>query len=317
MKRHFWMINRQAYVLLCIIVLSVLTYACSKDNTSLDVYTSEESQGNIDDIISISNYASLGFSHQSAAAYDDYAFFISNGRSKICLFNLIKKEIVFTLHLKGEDGSIYHCNQSTFGVEKYDPLDPFPLLYVSQRSKTDNRCFIEVFRIILVYDEQASDYKSFSIEHVQTILLPSMSRSNSLGNANCSIDAANGFMYTYSRNNNSFDKNYKQCKISKFYIPDIHKSEVRLEDADIIESFMIDTQAVNMQGGCIHDGMLYIGQGYAAAGYIYLNKIDLKRHELVTRYDLKQYEVSWEPEGCFYYDGSIMLAHTIAICRID
>lgn len=270
-----------------------------------------------DDDITISQYASLGFSHQSAAAYGDYAFFVNNGRSQILLYNLNKKEKLFSLSLKGVSGNTYHCNQCSFGVDKYDPEDYFPLMYLSQRAKSDGRCFIEVYRVFPLYNEDLSDYESFAIELVQTIYLPAMSYDNSLGNANCAIDAERHRMVTYSRNNNSKEDNYGQCKITEFPIPDLYQKTVILNDSDILSSFMLGVSAVNMQGGCIKGGILYIGQGYASAGYIYLNIVDLRNKALIRRFDIQKYKVSWEPEGCFFYDGSVMLAHTSDISRID
>ena len=72
-----------------------------------------------------------------------------------------------------------------------------------------------------------------------------------------------------------------------------------------------------MQGGCIVDGRLYIGQGYPLAKYVYLNVVDLSQEKLIKRYNLLENGVDWEPEGCFYYDGSIMLSHEKGICRIE
>lgn len=71
-----------------------------------------------------------------------------------------------------------------------------------------------------------------------------------------------------------------------------------------------------LEGGCIVDGRLYIGQGYPAIKYVYLKVVELREERLVKQYDLLANGVDWEPEGCFYYDGSEMLAHTGAICRI-
>ncbi len=320
------LLRRMALLLLFLLSF----FSCTKDDGILDLYLDNRevlndipsvvmrnnSQAHKDSI-SISQYAPLGLKHQSAAAFGDYAFFVTDRRSQISLYNLSKKEFVCKLSLESAKAIIYHCNQSTFGVKKYDPADPFPLLYISQRAEEDKRCFIEVYRILPTFDEVISEYSSFKIEQVQTIYLPAMSYENSLGNANCVIDNSECMMYTYSRNNNSAEKNYERCKISKFNIPDIDNKIVILEDSDIVSSFMLDCSAVNMQGGCINNGYLYIGQGYPGAGYIYFNIVDLITQTLIQRHDLKSYRVNWEPEGCFFYDGSVMLAHTSAICRID
>ena len=265
----------------------------------------------------ISKYADLDFIHQSAAVYGDYVFFVERCRMSICLYDLSQKAKMCTVSFKPVgNNKIYHCNQSTFGTEKYDPSDPFPLLYVSQRAKSGNRCFVEVLRIHPKYNADQSAIVSFNVELVQEIYFPPMTRDNSLGNANCVIDVKKGKMYTYSRNNKSSDDNYLQCKVSRFEIPDIKQQQVVLEDSDIELSFMIDTSAENMQGACIVDDLLYIAQGYPSAKYVYLNVVNLQQQRLVKRYDLLGSGADWEPEGCFYYNGGIMLSHTGAICRI-
>lgn len=273
---------------------------------------------NLEGRITVTTYAELGYKHQSAAVYGDYAFFVRDGRYGIRLVDMVRKTQLYTLRLKGESQTmIYHCNQSTFGTERYAPDDYFPLLYISQRPRSERRCFTEVFRIIPLFNVDSTALIAFRIELVQEIFFPSMSKENSMGNVNCVIDAKTGWMYTYSRNNNAGDANYEQCKISRFAIPDVHQREVFLEDSDIEHSFMIDVEAVNMQGGCIVNDRLYIGQGYPYVNYVYLNVVDLRKEKLVKRYDLLDRGVDWEPEGCFYYDGSVMLAHTDAICRIE
>ena len=317
---------KESLSILLLFCVTTFANACSKDiyfelyeegNTvTIDYGTSKPSKP--DSLLTISTFSSLGFSHQSAASFGDYAFFVTNGRSKICMYNLAKKRKIFTLSLVGQNGNIYHSNQSSFGVEKYESVDHFPLLYISQRPKKGKRCFMEVYRIFPLYDEEMSDYESFYVDLVQTIYFPAMSRENSLGNVNCAIDPSGKYMYTYSRNNNLEDDNYGQCKVSKFIVPDLDSDSVVLEDTDILSSFMIDCSAINMQGGCIRDGMLFIGQGYSSAGYIYLNVVDLEKQKLIKQYDLmNDYRVRWEPEGCFVYDGKLMLAHTSAISMIE
>ena len=265
-----------------------------------------------------SEYADLDFKHQSAAVYDDYVFFVERCRMSICLYDLSQKTKVHTASFKPAGNiSIYHCNQSTFGIEKYNPSDLFPLLYVSQRAKSGKRCFVEVLRIHPRFNEDTTAIVSFKVELVQEIYFPQMTKDNSLGNVNCVIDVKRGKMFTYSRNNSSRDDNYLQCKISQFQIPDIEKKQVVLEDSDIEASFMIDAYAENMQGACIVDDNLYIAQGYPSAKYIYLNVVNLQQQRLAKRYDLLGSGVDWEPEGCFFYDGSIMLSHTDGICRIE
>lgn len=266
--------------------------------------------------IIINQYGSLNFSHQSAAAYGKYALFVTGGRSKFCLYNLENKTTVCTYSRSAQNSNLYHCNQSTFGVERYAPNDPFPLLYISQRNNSSGRCFIEGYRIRPQKAEDSQEYESFSIELVQTIYLPAMSYENSLGNANCAIDTSNNILYTYSRNNRSVEDNYGICKITQFKMPPARQAVVTYEDKDIINAFMLDCTAVNMQGGCIQDGILYIGQGLPSSGDLRLNVVDLEKQSLVRRFALKDFKVNWEPEGCFFYDGRLMLCHTAAIYEV-
>lgn len=309
--------------------ISIVAFSCDKENEYLNeevrfsyftdtVSVIETKQDwNSGERKTISQFGGLTFYHQSAAAYGEYVFFVTEGRDEICLYSLTKKKVLYTLRLAVANRNVYHCNQSSFGIEKYDASDSFPLLYISQRAKSDGRCFIEVFRIITHSNEELSEYESFTIELVQSIYLPKMSYENSLGNANCVIDSSNNLMYVYSRNNDSNDDNYGQCKITVFAIPDAHLSNVYLEDDSIVSSFMLDISAFNMQGACIHGDYLYIGQGMQSVGYIFLNVIDLKQECLAVRINLQDYGVSWEPEGCFFYDDSVMLSHTYGICRIE
>ena len=269
----------------------------------------------LDGPLTITPFAELNYKHQSAAVYGDYAFFVRDGRSAIRLYDLARKQKIYTCSLQGGSSTVYHSNQSSFGTEKYDSRDFFPLLYISQRPRSDRRCFVEIFRIIPLFNADSTALVTFRTELVQEVFLPPMSRENSMGNANCVIDTKTGKMYTYSRNNNREDDNYAQCKISRFAIPDINQKQVFLEDSDIESSFMIDARAINMQGGCIVDGFLYIGQGYPP-GDVHLNVVNLQEERLVKRYDLLAKGCNWEPEGCFYYDGNVMLSYKTGISRI-
>lgn len=161
----------------------------------------------------ISLYAHNSKSNQSAAIYGDYVFLISQGRGLIHIYNIRNKSLVNTIKLPVSDensyygNDLYHSNQATFGTEFYAFDDPFPLLYISQRARSDLRCFVEVFRIIPEYNEKGDAYKSIDAFLVQTIYFPPMTKENSLGNVNCAIDREKNLIYTYSRNNNKTDDN--------------------------------------------------------------------------------------------------------------
>lgn len=267
-------------------------------------------------------FATNSIDQQSAAVYGDYCVMVTNKRRSLSLYNLSTKKMLLKLDMEpGEDYDymgydLFHSNQATFGVDFYAPQDPFPLLYISQRARDDLRCFVEVFRILPMKEESDSDYSSMEVSLVQTIYFPVMSESNCMGNVNCVIDHDSRQMYTYSRNNNILDSNYGICKISCFDIPVIDQEVIVMNDSDIKSSFMLNCNAINMQGGCINDGVLYIGQGYKSAGYIILNVIDLKRELLISQTDLLRIGVDWEPEGCFFYDGKVMISAGTSIWEL-
>ena len=266
------------------------------------------------DKFEFANYSANSFSNQSADVFSDYLFLIPGYRSKIYVYNLKEKKPVYSLvmtpmkELTSSGYDIYHCNQTSFGADYYDDNDPFPLLYISQRARSDKRCFTEVFRIVPKEDVLTHEYVSIDVQHVQTIYYPPMSEENSLGNVNTVIDKENHLLYTYSRNNTKTDGNYNQCKISCFAIPDIHQDVVYLEDTDIKSSFMIDCSAYFMQGAFIRNETLYISRGATSVGYIDINVVDLKNQKLKGQYNLLENGYRWEPEGCFWYNGYLMIA---------
>ena len=287
---------KNQFLFVIILSFSYSLIACSDDSDS------------VDDGFAVSYYAESGITHQSASIHDDYLFFVSGGRRVISLYNMKTKTLLCSKNLKGGDGNVYHSNQTSFGVDYYSSDDYFPLIYISQRSNEEGRCFTEVFRIIPSRDDNSIDISSFDAKLVQTIYYPVMSETNSLGNVNTVIDQESRLMYTYSRNNNKKDNNYGTCKISCFEIPDIHQKEVNLEDEDIIDSYILPCSAINMQGGCIKNGKLYIGQGSFSVGYILLNVVDLVHRQLEKQVDMLQHGFREEPEGCFWYDDNLMIS---------
>jgi len=262
--------------------------------------------------ISLSIYSSNLKNHQSAAVYGDCAFMVNNWRTRIFIYDLINCQMVDSIIMpagKGRTPSgdvIYHSNQCSFSPFFYSANDNYPLLYISQRAKEDKRCFTEVYRLLL------NDNK-YSAHLIQTILFPVMTENNSMGNVNVVFDTDNQVMYTYSRNNDTMSTNYGVCKIAKFKIPSFDTPIVYLNDDDIISSFSIDCSAVNMQGACIHNGYLYIGQGTNSS---ILRAIHLDTG-LLTTYNIKKIGCKYEPEGCFWYNESLMISTRKCIYKLD
>ena len=262
-------------------------------------------------------FYSEGISHQSAACYGDYAFFISSRLMSIMVFNMESSKNIYVLNQNAVGSTnVYHCNQACFGTQKYSEEDPFPLLYISQFQNKDNRCFITVFRVLPTSAGTGQEYTAFAFERIQTIFFPVATDENSLNNVNAVIDTDHHFIYTYSRNNNADAENYMQCKISKFSIPDpLELNTVYLSDSDILDSYFIPTEAANMQGGAYNDGLLYIGRGKASAGYINLYVIDLANRKLWFMVDLLNHGFSLEPEGAYFYKDDLYIGASRSIFK--
>lgn len=266
----------------------------------------------------IDQFSSDGMAHQSAASYGDYAFLISNKMINVRVFNMRNNSRVFDLRNQPPlgTGTIYHCNQACFGTQKYSEEDYFPLLYISQHQNKSNRSFIQVFRVLPTSAGAGQEFTAFAFEKIQTIYFPVLTDDNSLGNVNAVIDTDNHFIYTYSRNNNSAAENYGKCKISKFNLPNaLESTSVTLSDEDVLDSFFIDTQAFNMQGGAYKNGLLYIGRGAQTAGYIYLHVVDLTNRRLWFTVDLLHNAFPYEPEGAFIYKDDLYIGASSRIFK--
>lgn len=268
----------------------------------------------IDHDISLSIYSSNLKKHQSAAVYGNDVFFVTDRRTRIYIYNLLERQFVDSIVLPSRNDktpggyTLYHCNQCSFGSSFYSHEDAIPLLYISQRSRTDNRCFTEAYRIL-----RNTDNCKYSAKLVQTIYFPVASEGNSLGNVNVVFDTEMNKMFTYSRNNDTLATNYNICRISCFNIPSINEKDVFLSDDDVLYSFPINCSAVNMQGGCINNGLLFIGQGVTEP---LLRIVDLNTKSLITTYNIKKQGYKFEPEGCFWYDSKVMLCSKNTIYQV-
>ena len=167
---------KRSYGLLLLALSLPLVAFCTKQSAPIIDYADF-------DELSVTLFASNSVNHQSAAVHNDYCIMITDTRSFIYLYNLAEKRMACSLALPPGEGkdfmgyTLFHCNQSTFGVDYYDENDYFPLLYISQRAGNDQRCFMEVYRICPTSNEAGTDFSSIAVELVQTIFFPPISMS--------------------------------------------------------------------------------------------------------------------------------------------
>lgn len=264
----------------------------------------------------IITHATNSRSGQSAAAYGNYLFIVTNYLEYIACYNLRTKSLLYTLETGLTSEDYWHCNQSSFGKHFYDDEDMFPLLYISQRNDENGQCSAMGFRIIPVISEDTGEIESFTISLIQTIKFPVMTDENCLGNVNATFDLQEDWLWGYSRNNNSEAANFNKARFTKFAIPALRDENegiipvVNLTDADIIEAFYDDWSMLNAQGAFIQNGKLVIGQGYPSAGYINVRVVDLYAQKKQTSLiDLYKNGFKFEPEGMVFWDNRIVM-HT-------
>ena len=239
--------------------------------------------------------------HQSSACYGDYMVTFADKMATVKLYNLATQTELATLTLTELDEH-HHCNQAFFGTEKYDADDVFPLVYLTVNNDgTTSGGYMEAYRIVPSKGENDTDYTSFTITLVQTVTLPVMSEENALGNANFVLDHRTGYLYTYSRNNDSQADNYMMLRITKWNMPTLSQGNITLTDSDILESWETGTRAANNQGAAIRNHQLFIFRGYQNVGYTTLSVFDLISKTTVAIIDLLGDGFTYEPEGVFFW----------------
>ena len=271
-------------------------------------------------------FAENSVKHQSSACYGRFLFLIPDKMSRITMYDLAKKRIIFTCELTPHlekcnttgvlSDILYHCNESNFGNERYGKDDIFPLLYVSQRNTLkENRALLSVLRII-TFGKDKAHIDSFTVEEVQRIFFPVMTDANGMGTPNVAIDTEGGYMYPYCRNNRLDAPDYLKAVVAKLKLPKLRDSrgnvvkEVFLENKDILQSFKMDWNIQAAQGGFVREGKLILMQGFPnkkpEKNHIWLRVIDLEKQEQTLAKDLVPLGFKWEPEGVFYYKGQVM-----------
>lgn len=269
---------------------------------------------------SLETFANNSKGNQSGASYGKYLFLVKDRLASIAIYNLEQKKVSCISEMPPRNAlngksPVFHCNQSSFGIEKYVKNDTFPLLYVSQRNRSNREgSIVSVLRVIPTFSQ--NDMVAVSFQEVQTIFFPVMNDSNCLGNPNVAFDVDANLMYVYSRNNRKEASNRHQAKLSIFNIPSLRdnsgvvRNVVYLSDADILSAFDSDFNMVNAQGACAKNGTLYIAQFYTNRKTPHgalLHKIDMKSHSR-SSVDLSNLGFKGEVEGCWLFNGNLMFS---------
>ena len=205
------------------------------------------------------NHKQKGHAYQGMDLWGEYVFSCQNrGIGTIYRLSSDSFEKVGQFDLGSHDRS-NHANVASFGVEKVETTDPFPVAYVSHCHKrliNDRKdlCFVER----ISKDMQSS-------ELVQTIFYDDVNKD--FGYAlQWVVDRKKGFLYGYGNTVNNTDS--ANChRIIKFRLPKLSEGAfVTLRPEDALENYTIeDVSGFKFnpigQGLDIRNGRLYMPTG--------------------------------------------------------
>ena len=198
--------------------------------------------------------------------------FVFHDKGQCVVYDLKKKTFVNTFKLDVDETC--HCNNASFGREKFSKQSKFPLLYLSE-CRGSHAAFVY-------------DITTEGATLVQTIVLDS----NPFGSSfDWCVDPREGYIYAYGgvRSGNKF--------LRKFRLPALSDSDadgkVVLTEADVLDVIEIPGLYI-FQGSKVGGGYAFLTQGYPPHP-LSLYVVNLTTHETEAIVDLTSLEV--EPEG--------------------
>ena len=208
-------------------------------------------------------------STQGFAIYGRYGFSVHD-KGECVVIDLKRKRFISKFTLEGNTG---HCNNASFGVERYSEESPFPLLYVTE-CRGDRACYV-------------NDVTLTGSRMVQRICYDGK---DATGPADWAVDRANRLIYFYCTVNNI-------RTLKWFALPHLADSdargEVHLTDEDALGSVTAGDITIP-QGSLIHRGRAYLPDGIPPRP-TRLHVTDIESGAALATIDLSH--TGLEPEG--------------------
>ena len=259
------------------------------------------------------NHKQKGHSYQGMDVYGNYLVSLQD-KGIATIYKLSGRNFskVGQFHLASYD-PVNHANVLTFGCEKFDRRDPFPLAYVSQCHKKPYKGMKDV----LFVERIAADMQSSTL--VQTILYDD--RNQDFGYAlQWVIDQPNRMLYGYGNTINNTDPDNRH-RIIKFRLPSLSEGDfVVLKPEDALENYLIEEASGFSfnpigQGLYVYKDKLYMPTGvgkYETPSILYVwdlvNKtmatVDLTRCTCCELEDISRYKGRFILQG---QDGLFLL----------
>lgn len=208
-------------------------------------------------------------STQGFAIYGRYGFSVHD-KGECVVIDLKRKRFISKFTLKGNTG---HCNNASFGVERYSEESPFPLLYVTE-CRGDRVCYV-------------NDVTLTGSRMVQKICYDGK---DATGPADWAVDSANRLIYFYCTVNNI--RTLKWFALPRLADSDA-RGEIHLTDEDALGSVTAGDITIP-QGSLIHRGRAYLPDGIPPRP-TRLHVTDIESGASLTTIDLSH--TGLEPEG--------------------
>lgn len=249
-----------------------------------------------------------GGSLQGAALHGDYLF-QATASNAIHIYNMKEQKYITLLKMS----IMGHADTMSFGVQKVDENDEFPVLYISgsQSNTLGKGGDVYVYRIKHSIDETGNEnWQGSLIQHIET---PDVAVVGSFPDV--VIDKDNNVMwmmgwltsFPYDHNDGSGCTN---C-FSIYEIPDIYEGEpdnkgvyqLTLTEDERISYFLVyDIHAIT-QGLCYYNGKIICPYGNSFKG---MDVIDVSKEKLTYHVNLKGSSIG-EPEAAVIYNNQLYL----------
>lgn len=222
-------------------------------------------------------------SSQGMAISGRYAF-LMHDKGQCVIIDLRRRKFVATYLMDGNTG---HCNNASFGRERYSAKSQFPLLYVTECRGT-RACYV-------------NDVSLEGSRLVQTIFYDG---DDIQGPADWFVDRRKGHIWLYCTVKG-------ERRLKRFILPRLADSdargEVHLQQEDVLQDIAAGDVAIP-QGSMKHRHKIYLPDGVPSrARKIHI--IDSRTGESVAVCDISH--LPYEPEGVAYKAGRLYLSfHT-------
>lgn len=221
---------------------------------------------------------------QGFAIYGKYAFSVHD-KGQCVVLDLKRRKFVSTFVLEGNTG---HCNNASFGVERYSAESMFPLFYVTE-CRGDRACYV-------------NDISFEGSRLVQTIYYDG---EEITGPCDWAVDVRRGVIYLYCTVGGV--RLLKWFRLPKLSDSD-ERREVHLQPKEVLGCIPAGDIAIP-QGSLVADDYIYLPEGVPTRGNTALSVLHRESARRLMRIDLTAMGI--EPEGVAKRRGWLYLSfHT-------